>query len=57
MLRHQMAMEEQSWAAIWPRVALATCTGLKTALGKSRELRVQLPASSEGSGQGRGTGS
>lgn len=35
MLRRQMAMEEQSWAAIWPGVALATCKGLETALGKA----------------------
>lgn len=57
MLGGQVAMGEQSWAATWPTVALATCAGLKTALGKSRELRAQLPArhSSEGSAQGRGT--
>ncbi|KAF4801698.1 hypothetical protein TURU_032807 [Turdus rufiventris] len=40
MLGDQMAMEMQSWAATWPMVALVTCVGLKTALGKSREMRV-----------------
>lgn len=38
MLMDQMAMKDQSHAATWPRVASATCTGLKTALGKSGEL-------------------
>lgn len=38
MLVDQMAMEEQSHAATWPRVASATCTALKTALEKSGEL-------------------
>lgn len=50
MPRDQMATEEQSRAATWPRVALATCTGLKTALGKSRELRAQLRGLSTGQG-------
>lgn len=38
MLMDQMAIEDQSHAATWPRVASATCIELKTALGKSREL-------------------
>lgn len=35
----QMAVEERSHTATWPGVALATCAGLKSALGKSSELR------------------
>lgn len=38
MLMDQMAAEERSHTATWPRVALATCAGLKSALGKSGEL-------------------
>lgn len=38
MLVDQMATEEQSHAAIWPR---ATCTGLKAALEKRRALGAQ----------------
>lgn len=37
MLMDWVAMEEQSHAGAWLRVASATCTGLKTALGKSGE--------------------
>lgn len=38
MLMDQMATEEQGHTATWPSAASATCTGLKTALGKSGEL-------------------
>lgn len=59
MLRRQMAMEEQSWAAIWPEVALSHLYRAGNCSGESRELKVQLPArhSSEGPAQGRRTSS